>query len=117
MIRKAFAMSGVLVVMVAFVAGCSEKLTYERWQTLTTQSPKTEVETVLGEPYQQSDNRWVYHNSDKQITCDVDFGPGDKVMYSRWVDPKHGTHEIGTNEIEKGNLIQREIHRTDIKKR
>lgn len=99
----------------ALLAGCSEKLTYERWQTLTLQSPKAEVETVLGSPNQwRKDESWMYHNPDKQITVNVEFVGGDNVTYSQWVDPGHGMHEIGTAAIENTELIERKTGKTDI---
>ncbi len=101
-------------VALGIVSGCA-KLTFERWQTLNTQSTKPEVEATLGTPnqYQKAD-RWMYHDPDRQVTCSVEFVGGDKLTYSQWVDPEHGKHEIGTAEIDKGNLIQRETGKTDI---
>lgn len=93
--------------------GCS-KLTYENWKTLTLQSPKAEVEAVLGEPNQyRMEDRWMYHDPDRQVTVNFEFREGDKVTYSRWVDPDHGVHEIGTAEIVDSNLIERETGKTD----
>lgn len=99
---------------VGLLAGCA-KLTFERWETLTLQSSKMEVETVLGTPNQyRKDNAWMYHDPDKQITCKVEFAGGDQMTYSQWVDPEHGRHEKGKPEIETGNLINRETRKTDI---
>jgi hypothetical protein len=117
MTLKTFVMGGLIIAAAAFTSGCA-KLTFERWQTLNTQSSKMEVETVLGEPngYKKAD-RWMYHNPDEQITCTVEFaGGGDNLTYSQWVDPKHGRHETGKAEIEGSNLIQRETGKTDIDK-
>ena len=100
---------------VAIVTGCSEKLAYERWQTLTLESPKGEVKAVLGDPNQlEEDEHWIYHNPDKQITVNVEFVGVDKVTYSRWVDPKHGMHAIGKSQIEGGDLIESTTGKTDI---
>ena len=100
---------------VVLLTGCATKLTYERWRTLTLQSPKTEVETVLGDPDAlRKDDHWMYHNSDKQITVNVEFVGGDTITYSRWVDPDHGVHEIGTGAIEGTDLIDRGVQKTDI---
>ncbi len=110
--------AGICLLMVAGVvlaAGCSEKLTYKRWQTLTLQSPKTEVEAVLGDPNDlEKDDHWRYHNPDKQITVNVEFVGGEKVTYSRWFDPEHGLHEIGKAAIEGTDLIERDTRKTHI---
>lgn len=105
----------VLVAGIAFVVGCSEKLTYDRWRTLTLQSSKMEVEQVLGDPNEyRRDDRWMYHNSEKQITVNVEFEGGQKITHTRWVDPKHGVHEMGRAAIEGTNLIERETNKTVI---
>ncbi len=119
MILRNVAIFGLMTLAVGIGSGCA-KLTYERWQTLTTESSRMEVETVLGTPdrfgYQKPD-RWMYHNPDEQITCTVEFaGGGDKLTYSQWVDPKHGRHEIGKPEIEGSSLIERQTKTTNIKK-
>ena len=114
MLRNA-GLCALMLAGVALVAGCSEKLTFKRWQTLTTQSPKGEVETVLGTPNQlEKADHWMYHNPDKQITVNVEFVGGDKVTYSRWIDADHGVHEMGKSAIEGTDLIQRETSKTDI---
>ena len=115
MLLRNAGMCALVVAGVALVAGCSEKLTYERWQTLTLQSPKAEVEAVLGDPNQyKKDAAWMYHNPDQQITVNVEFVGGNRVTYSRWVDPQHGVHEMGKAAIEGTNLIERDTRKTDI---
>ncbi len=100
---------------IVLLTGCATKLTYGRWRTLTLQSPKAEVETVLGEPDTlRTDDHWMYHNPDKQITVNVEFVGSDNITYSRWVDPDHGVHEIGTGAIEDTDLIERGVRKTDI---
>ncbi len=112
---KNIGLCALMVAGAAALAGCSEKLTYKRWQTLTLQSHKAEVETVLGSPNQwQKNETWMYHNPDKQITVNVEFVDGDNVTYSRWVDSEHGLHEIGTAAIENTELIDRKTSKTDI---
>ncbi|MHC4675067.1 MAG: hypothetical protein ACYTBZ_21490 [Planctomycetota bacterium] len=115
MMIKKTVMCALMLAVIALVAGCAEKLKYERWQILTLQSPKAEVETVLGTPNQwKKDDAWMYHNPDKQITVNVEFVGVDKVTYSRWVDPKHGVHTIGKPQIEGGELIESATGKTDI---
>ena len=105
----------VLVAGIVFVTGCSEKLTYDRWKTLTLQSSKMEVEQVLGDPNEyRKDDRWMYHNPEKQISVNVEFVGGRKITHTRWVDPKHGVHEMGRPAIEGTNLIERDTSKTDI---
>ena len=112
---KNAAMLATLMAGATLATGCSEKLTFQRWQTLTLQSPKGEVEAVLGSPNQhRKHDHWMYHNSDKQITVNVEFVGDEKVTYSRWVDSKHGVHEIGTAAIEGTDLIERDTRKTDI---
>jgi len=107
--------SVLLIAGVVLAAGCSNKLTFARWQTLTLESPKAEVEAVLGTPNQwKKDESWMYHDPDKQITVNVEFVGGDKLTYSRWVDPVHGVHEIGKPAIEGSELIERETRKTVI---
>ncbi len=103
-----------VVVVAGSMVGCT-KLTFDNWQTLTLQSPKVEVETVLGTPnqYKQAD-RWQYHDPDRQVTVNVEFIDGNKVTYSRWVDSEYGVHELGTPAIKNTNLIERETSKTDI---
>jgi hypothetical protein len=104
-----------LLAGLALLGGCSQKLTYERWQTLTLQSDKSEVKAVLGTPNKwEKQDAWMYHDSDRQVTVNVEFVGGDTVTYTRWIDPDHGVHEIGTSEIEGGNLMRRETSKTDI---
>ena len=114
MLRKV-AMCVLLVVGVVVVTGCAQKLTFDCWSTLTLQSSKMEVETVLGAPneYKKAD-RWMYHKPDEQITVNVEFVGDDKVTYSRWVDSEHGVHEIGKAAIEGTELIERDTGSTRI---
>lgn len=115
MLLKRVVCCATLLIAAPLLVGCAEKLTFQRWQTLTLQSPKAEVETVLGKPNQLcKDEHWMYHNPDKQITVNVEFVGGDTLTYSRWIDPDHGIHEIGKSAIEGTNLIQRETSKTDI---
>jgi hypothetical protein len=114
MTRKLLPVALLLIIGVVTVSGCA-KLTYKRWNTLTLQSDKPEVEAVLGPPNQyRKDDRWMYHNDERQVTVTVEYADGDRVTYSRWFDPEHGLHEIGKPAIEGTDLIERETKRTDI---
>jgi len=110
-------MWALVLAAVAIVTGCSEQLTYERWQTLTPESSKAEVRAVLGQPNEwEKDDTWMYYNPDKDIAVTVEFTGGDTLTYSRWVDHERGSHEIGTAAIESTDLMQRDTSKTDIDK-
>lgn len=113
MLRK-LAWCALLAAGIGFLCGCS-KLQYKNWQTLTLQSSKMEVATVLGEPNKwKKEEAWMYHDGDRQVTVNCEFVGGDNLTYSRWVDPQHGVHEIGRAAIEGTDLIDRDTRKTDI---
>jgi hypothetical protein len=106
---------GLTVVALILLTGCTQKLTYERWQTLTHQSTKGEVETVLGTPNQlRQTDRWMYHDDDRQVTVNLEFTGRNQISYSRWIDPKKGVHEFGKARIEDSDMLERSTSKTDI---
>lgn len=114
MMRWRLAGFGLLVGVAALATGCEEKLTFDRWSTLTLQSSKAEVETVLGKPNAWAkETEWKYYEPDKQINVKVEFAGGDVLTYSSWADPEHGMHEIGRAEIEGPDLIHKETGKRD----
>jgi len=112
--KKAVVMVLALVGFI-WMSGCT-KLTYDRWKTLTPQSSKGEVEAVLGDEHVafKKAEAWMYHDPDRQVSVNLEFVGGDKVTYSRWVDPQYGMHEFGTAAIEGTNLKERDTRKTTI---
>lgn len=82
---------GLLFVLPALLwtAGCSQKLTYERWESVYEGQRADVVEQVLGEPVERLDMRWLYMDADRGITADIYFQDGE-VIGKTWSDPERG---------------------------
>ena len=87
--RLGLAAGGLLV-----LTGCSQKLTYERWQTLHVGASPEAVELTLGEPWKIADDTWVYSDDDRGISSTVTFSDS-KMAHTQWHDPQHVGAEIG----------------------
>lgn len=80
-----------LSMLAVVLCGCSEKLTYERFQTISVgDSPQT-VEAILGKPWMKSinDQAWVYQNVDRGINAVIYF-QDSQVTSKKWGDATHG---------------------------
>lgn len=71
------------------LAGCAEKLTYDRWQTIYVGQSQDGVEETLGDPTEKLEMRWMYHDNDRCINADIYF-QDCKVIGKTWSDPRHG---------------------------
>ena len=78
---------GLVAVAVLAACGCS-KLTYERYQTIHDGASRDAVRATLGKPSTALDQKWLYNDFDREITCEIYF-EGDKVIGSWWSDPNH----------------------------
>lgn len=87
---------GLLIAVVLMTAfGCSQKLTYERWQTISVgNSSSTAVEATLGEPWKKAGETWVYNDPDRGVTAMIKLRD-DKVVGKEWADAKRGMETIG----------------------
>lgn len=83
-----------LVVTGVMVAGCAEKLTYERFSTITPQrSTEAQVVDVLGEPDDRAANQWIYSRFDRDLTVIVTFDDEGVVRQKQWMDPERWARE------------------------
>ncbi len=80
---------GALGLLGLAAAGCAQKLTYERWETITEGQSRDAVQAVLGDPAERLDMRWMYLDPDRGITADIYFDQ-TKVIGKTWADPKRG---------------------------
>jgi hypothetical protein len=91
-----------LLAATAFMIGCEEKLTYERWQLINQGSTQLEVESAIGEPTIKLPNQWTYQDHDRSITAHIYFDRDtDKVIAKQWIEPPKGLWE-GQNPDEAG---------------
>lgn len=78
------------VVVAAMAAGCSQKLTYERWATIQPGDSEEVVAATLGEPADKpSDMTWLYLDPDRNITAYIYFDDA-QVIGKTWADPERG---------------------------
>lgn len=101
-----------LAALALLACGCEQKLTYERFQTLSVGDSPEVVETTLGKPWMKGvgGQTWVYQDQDRGISASVYFQDA-KVARKKWSDPDHGlqgdpavnqpgeSHEIRMKEI------------------
>lgn len=80
-----------LVVLAALACGCSEKLTYERFQTIRNGDSPEIVESTLGQPAIRGagDQTWVYQDYDRGINAVIYFHDA-KVTDKKWSDAERG---------------------------
>lgn len=78
-----------LSVPVLLLLGCTQKLTYERWQTIHEGDSPEAVHAILGEPLEKLDMRWMYMDADRGISADIYFESA-KVTGKTWSDPDRG---------------------------
>lgn len=97
------------------LAGCAEKLTYERWQTIADGMGPEAVEQTLGEPWHKADNTWVYWNDEKGITAKIYFA-GDKVSGKTWADDR-GIVGSSPNVSDPGDAEDLKIQKFDVEKK
>jgi len=76
------------------LAGCAEKFTFDRWQTVHEGMSSDGVQATLGKPWQQTEQTWIYHDENKSATAMVYFDK-DKVSGTQWTDPERGV--VGKN--------------------
>jgi hypothetical protein len=69
------------------VAGCAEKLTYERWKTIHIGAPTEAVEETLGDPWEREFGTWVYYDSDRSVTATAIFDEEGKLIKKTWNSP------------------------------
>ena len=93
--------------------GCTEKLTYERFQTVSDGDSPQVVESTLGKPWMKSigDQTWVYQDHDRLINAVIYF-QDKKVIGKRWADAQHGIE--GQPSVSQPGE-SREIHMRQIK--
>ena len=79
---------------VLFASGCTQTLTYERWDTLYDGATPEVVQGTLGDPWQESDEKGIYHDTDRGITATI-FFEDDEMIGKEWADPDRGF--VGSN--------------------
>ena len=103
--RSVLMRCGGVVLAACLLAGCAEKLTYERWQTVHDGMRPDAVRATLGDPWQTTDQTWCYQNEDKGITAMIYF-EGDKVNGKTWQCPQHGMQGSSPNVNQPGESEQ-----------
>lgn len=97
------------------VAGCAEKLTYERWQTINLGASPDEVEETLGKPWEREFGTWVYYDSDRNVTATTIFGEDGKLMKKTWNSPdiqdEEGELITQPGQSEETNVKKFDIHK------
>jgi len=101
---KHWAVAAVAVSAYGGLYGCS-KLTYERYQTIHQGAPRTAVEATLGKPTTAFDQRWQYHDPDRQITADIYFDD-QGVISKTWISPEHGWEGESPHVTQPGDVEQ-----------
>ena len=93
--------------------GCEQKLTYERFQTISQGDSPQVVENTLGKPWMKSigDQAWVYQDQERGINASVYFQDG-KVVRKKWGDAAHGL-QVDPSVSQPGE--SHEVHMRQIK--
>ncbi len=73
--------------MILGVVGCGQKLTYERWRTVSIGAPTDAVEEALGQPWEREGNTWIYHDKSRQVTSTAIFTADGRLMKATWISP------------------------------
>jgi hypothetical protein len=74
------------------LAGCAEKLTFQRYEMIHDGQAKSEVRKTLGDPLEDTGGTFVYYDEDRQIHCFVYFNEKGEVIEKQWQSPKEGAH-------------------------
>lgn len=91
-----------IVPLAILFLGCSQKLTYERWELVREGQSPDAVQATLGDPVEKLDMSWLYVDPDRGITADIYF-QDDKVVGKRWCDPDRGMQGKSPNVNESGD--------------
>ena len=108
--RTRFSRYGMIAAATFAAAGCAEKLTYERWQTIHNGAPPAAVEQTLGEPWEKLEMAWEYHDADRLITAAIYF-QNDQVIGKTWEDPEHGMRGENPNVSQPGDAHEVRINK------
>lgn len=86
---------------VLLIGGCS-KLTYDNWRAIDVgaDSPET-VQAMLGDPWMEVDQTWVYNDRDRGVTAMIKF-EDNRVVGKEWADAKRGMETVGEQPDEPG---------------
>jgi len=80
------------VLVAGFCAGCQQKFTRQRFDTIYRGQPAYEVEMTLGEPTAKFSNTWSYINEEPFYKAIIEFESG-RVTSKAWYDEKEmGDH-------------------------
>ncbi|NLX22225.1 MAG: hypothetical protein GXY55_11250 [Phycisphaerae bacterium] len=90
-----------LIMCGLLLAGCAEKLTFERWQTIHDGMHSDAVTATLGEPWQTTEQTWIYSDENRGVTAMVYFRD-DAVIGKTWQSPEHGTQGTSPNVNQPG---------------
>jgi len=83
-----------ILLMGVLLCGCSKnKLTFENWSAIQIGDSHKTVEDILGEPWQATENTWLYYDKDKHIKAYIYLVDGQKVKGKTWSDPQRGIVE------------------------
>jgi len=80
------------VLAAGLCAGCQEKFTRQRYETIYVGQPAAEVELTLGEPKAKFSDSWSYIHEDPFYKAIIKFSSG-RVSDKAWYDE----HEMGEN--------------------
>ncbi|HOW69271.1 MAG TPA: hypothetical protein PKY77_01620 [Phycisphaerae bacterium] len=95
--------------------GCSEKLTYQRWETIHDGMNPEAVEATLGEPWHKTDKTWLYSDDDRGIYAHIYFD-GGKVISKKWTSPEVGIKGRSPNVNQPGDAEEVKVQKLDIQK-
>jgi len=99
-----------IVAAVLFACGCS-KLTYENWQMIQVGSESPEaVKAMLGKPWRQVDQTWIYNEPDRGVTAMIKFAD-NRVVGKEWADADRGMETIGEQPDDPGDMEEIRIRR------
>ncbi len=99
--RQSLVLVLLCAVMCLTVAGCQEKLTKQRFDTIIKGvSTKLDVEQTLGEPERKLDDLWSYEKHDKHLFVKIYFDQQGKVTNKEWISGKEGLWEGAAPGIE-----------------
>jgi hypothetical protein len=78
-----------LAILALALCGCTQKLTYDRFETISDGDSPEVVRAMLGKPWMKTPQAWSYQDFDRGINAVIHF-QDNKVVAKQWGDAKHG---------------------------
>jgi len=95
--RRSLIILLIAVALVWICGGCQGKFTRQRYETIYTSMPDWQVRNVLGEPADQSPDKWTYVHQQPYYLAEIRFTEGGLVSGKSWSTDK-SQEPPGTNQ-------------------